>query len=174
MLSSNPIITYVCKAKYQNIDAISQITFTRTDTGLNGIDGVNGTDGAPAPAVKAQYSINGESGWDATLNASIHKYIRYSYDGGNTWTVAIKMVGEDGTSVNIKGTATSKTAVSGTSYYTLVYDSATITGATMGDAYLLDGDLYVCVDSRSGNDYFMNVGKIQGPAGNDGRSSYED
>lgn len=172
VLSSNPIVTYVCKAKYQNIDAISQITFTRTDTGLNGIDGVNGTDGAPAPAVKAQYSINGESGWDATLNASIHKYIRYSYDGGNTWTVAIKMVGEDGTSVNIKGTATSKTAVSGTSYYTLVYDSTTITGATMGDAYLLDGDLYVCVDSRSGNDYFMNVGKIQGPAGNDGRSSY--
>ena len=172
VLSSNPIVAYVCKAKYQNIDAISQITFTRTDTGLNGIDGVNGTDGAPAPAVKAQYSISGESGWDATLNASIHKYIRYSYDGGNTWTVAIKMVGEDGTSVNIKGTATSKTAVSGTSYYTLVYDSATIAGATMGDAYLLDGDLYVCVDSRSGNDYFMNVGKIQGPAGNDGRSSY--
>ena len=172
VLSSNPIITYVCKAKYQNIDAISQITFTRTDTGLNGIDGANGTDGAPAPAVKAQYSISGESGWDATLNTSIHKYIRYSYDGGNTWTVAIKMVGEDGTSVNIKGTATSKTTVSGTSYYTLVYDSATITGAAIGDAYLLDGDLYVCVDSRNGNDYFMNVGKIQGPAGNDGKSSY--
>ena len=82
------------------------------------------------------------------------------------------MVGEDGTSVNIKGTATSKSAVSGTSYYTLVYNSTTITGASLGDAYLLDGNMYVCVDSRDGNDYFMDVGRIQGPQGNDGQSSY--
>lgn len=165
-LDNNPIITYICKVEYQGIKALSQITFSRTDTGLNG------TDGTPAPAVQAQYSVDGASGWIATLDAATHKYIRYSYDGGKSWTAAIKMVGEDGTSVNIKGTATSKTAVSGTSYYTLVYDSTTITGAMLGDAYLLDGNMYVCVDSRDGNDYFMNVGKIQGPQGKDGQSSY--
>ena len=42
----------------------------------------------------------------------------------------------------------------------------------MGDSYLYAGDLYVCVDSRDGNDYFINVGSIQGPKGNDGQSSY--
>lgn len=165
-LDANPIITYVCKAAYQNVNALSQATFTRADTGLNG------TDGTPAPAVQAQYSTDGAANWTVTLNAATHKYIRYSYDGGKTWTTAIKMVGEDGTSVKIKGTATSKTAVSGTSYYTLVYNSTTITGAVIGDAYLLDGNMYVYVDSRDGNDYFMDVGHIQGPQGNDGQSSY--
>ena len=166
VLENNAIITYGCRVTYQNLEAFKEITFTRVDTGLNG------TNGMPAPAVQAQYSADGSAGWTATLNTATHKYIRYSYDGGKTWTIAIKMVGEDGTSVNIKGTATSKTAVSSTSYYTLVYNSVTITGAAIGDAYLLDGNLYVCVDSRDGNDYFMDVGRIQGPQGNDGQSSY--
>lgn len=171
-LGSNPILTYICVASYQNITATSKITFTRTDTGLNGSDGIDGKDGLPAPAVQAQYSIDGQTGWTLTLNAAAHKYIRYSYDDGKSWTVAIKMVGEDGTSVNIKGTATSKATVSGTSYYTLVYNFTTITGASLGDAYLLDGNMYVCVDSKDGDDYFMDVGRIQGPQGNDGQSSY--
>ena len=157
------VISYICSITYNNKTFENKITFARTDTGTNG---------SSAPAVQAQYSANGSSGWTATLNTATHKYIRYSYDGGKTWTVAIKMVGEDGTSVNIKGTATSKASVSGTSYYTLVYNSTTITGAALGDAYLLDGNLYVCVDSRDGNDYFMDVGTIQGPQGNDGQSSY--
>lgn len=171
-LDNGQLIAYVCKALYKSSEAdngiqdIEQITFSQTITGLNG------TDGTPAPTVQAQYSVDGVSNWTATLNAATHKYIRYSYDGGKTWTTAIKMVGEDGTSVNIKGTATSKSAVSGTSYYTLVYNSTTITGAAIGDAYLLDGNMYVCVDSRDGNDYFMDVGHIQGPQGNDGQSAY--
>ena len=166
VLGSNAIITYGCRATYQNLEAFKEITFTRVDTGLNG------SDGSSAPAVQAQYSTDGSTGWTSTLNAATHKYIRHSYDGGKTWTAAIKIVGEDGTSVNIKGTATSKKQISGTSYWELVYNSATITGAVIGDAYLLDGNLYVCVDSRDGNDYFMDVGHIQGPQGNDGQSSY--
>ena len=171
-LDGSQLIVYICKALYKSsnadtgIEDLEQITFSQTTTGLNG------TNGTPAPAVQAQYSTDGSTGWTATLNTATHKYIRYSYDGGKTWTTAIKIVGEDGTSVNIKGTATSKTAVSGTSYYTLVYNSTTITGATLGDAYLLDGNMYVCVDSRDGNDYFMDVGHIQGPQGKDGQSSY--
>lgn len=165
-LKDNPIITYRCDITYQNLKAFKEITFTRVDTGLNG------SDGSSAPAVQAQYSVDGKTSWTSTLNVATHKYIRYSYDGGKTWTTAIKMVGEDGTSVNIKGTATSRAPVSSTSYYTLVYNSATITGAALGDAYLLDGNMYVCVDSRDDNDYFMDVGRIQGPQGNDGQSSY--
>ena len=164
--NSSSIITYICKVTYQNLESQSQVTFVRTDTGLNGSDGTN------APAVVAQYSADGSTSWTSTLNATIHKYIRHSYDGGKTWSVAIKMVGEDGTSVKILGTATSATQVSGTDYYTLVYSSTSLTSAELGDAYLYDGDLYVCADSRDGQDYFINVGNIQGPSGNDGKSSY--
>ena len=160
------MVQYICSVTYNEKVSESIITFARTDVGKDG------TNGNSAPAVKAQYSEDGTSSWTATLNTSTHKYIRFSYDNGATWTSAIKIAGEDGTSVNIKGTATSKSAVSGTSYYTLVYNSTTIAGATIGDAYLLDGNLYVCVDSRDGNDYFMDVGRIQGPQGVKGDSYY--
>lgn len=167
-LSSDPIISYICEATYDTLSAFKEITFTRVNTG------VNGANGASAPIVQAQYSVDGKTNWTSTLDTAIHKYIRYSYDGGTNWTTEIKIVGEDGTSVRIRGTATSKTLVSGTSYYTLVYNSAVITGATLGDAYLLetDGHLYVCVDSRNGEDHFMDVGEIKGPKGNDGISEY--
>lgn len=107
-LATNPIITYVCKAEYQNINALSQLTFTRTDTGLNG---------------------------------------------------------SDGTSLNIKGTATSVTPVADTDYYTITYKGSDISAAELDDAYMYDGDLYVCIESKEGVDYFLNVGRIQGPAG---------
>ena len=161
------VISYICSVPNDNgTPSEAQITFARVDTGRNGTNGNN------APTVKAQYSEDGSTSWTATLDASVHQYIRLSYDNGTTWTSAIKIAGKDGKSVSIKGTATSKSVVSGTSYYTLVYNSATITGASVGDAYLLDGNLYVCVDSRNGNDYFMDVGQIQGPQGQKGDSYY--
>lgn len=160
------VISYICLIKYNNKNFESKMTFARVDAGIKG------DNGTPAPAVQAKYSADGNNGWVSTLNTAVHKYIQYSYDGGHTWTNAIKMVGEDGTSVNIKGTATSKSPVTDTAYYTLVYGSETITGAAIGDAYLLDGNLYVCVDSKDGEDHFMDVGQIQGPPGNDGKSSY--
>ena len=109
-LGTNPIITYICKAEYQNINALSQITFTRVDTG------------------------------------------------------------HDGTSVNIKGTATSVTAIPDTDYYTITYDGSDVSTAELNDAYMYNGDLYVCVDSRDGVDYFINVGRIQGPKGDDAKN----
>ena len=42
-LDTNPIITYICKAAYQNVNALSQVTFTRADTGRDGADGKDGT-----------------------------------------------------------------------------------------------------------------------------------
>lgn len=73
--------------------------------------------------------------------------------------------GADGTSVNIKATASSVTPVVGTDYYTITYSGSDISSAELNDAYMYNGDLYVCVDSRNGVDYFINVGRIQGPAG---------
>lgn len=113
VLSNNPIITYVCKATYQNVNALSQITFTRTDTGLNG---------------------------------------------------------KDGTSIVPKGTATSVTPIPETDYYTITYDGSDIANAQLNDSYMYNGDLYVCVDSRNGVDYFINVGRIQGPKGEDAKT----
>lgn len=165
VLSTEPIITYICQAKYQNLTTSTRTVYTRIDSG------VNGSSGTSAPAVQAQYSVD-STAWTAILNAAAHKYIRYSYDGGKTWTTAIKMVGEDGKSVAIKGTATSVTAISGTDYYTVTYGGASITTAVLGDSYLYGGDLYVCSELRDGADYFINVGKIQGAKGNDGESSY--
>ena len=43
VLSDNPIVTYICKATYQNLESQSQITFSRIDTGLDGTNGVDGT-----------------------------------------------------------------------------------------------------------------------------------
>ena len=55
----------------------------------------NITWGSSSSPVKAQYSINGSTAWHDTLS-STDKYVRYSYDGGKTWTIAIKTVGTDG------------------------------------------------------------------------------
>lgn len=80
--------------------------------------------------------------------------------------------GADGTSVNIKGTATSVTPVENTDYYTIVYSDSSITLAEEGDAYVYNGDLYVCVglQAADGTDYFINVGRIQGPAGENAKN----
>lgn len=37
------VVTYICRAEYQGIQAFSKITFVRNDTGLNGKDGADGT-----------------------------------------------------------------------------------------------------------------------------------
>lgn len=109
-LAVSPILVYVCKAEYQNVNALSQITFTQVDTG------------------------------------------------------------KDGTSVNIKATATSVTHVPNTDYYTITYNKSDVSTAELNDAYMYNGDLYVCVDSRDGIDYFINVGRIQGPAGENAKN----
>lgn len=112
------VISYLCSITYNGKTAENQITFSRTNTGLNG---TNGT---------------------------------------------------DGTSVRIKGTAQSVTPVENTDYYTIVYSDNSIDLAEEGDAYVYDGDLYVCVgmQAQDGDDYFINVGRIQGPAGESAKS----
>ena len=167
-LSDESIISYICVATYQNLTAQSRITFTRIDSGLNG------TTGSSAPAVQAQYSVDGLTGWTATLNASTHKYVQYSYDGGKTWTTSIKMRGDDGTSVKIVGTAYTPDDLTAGEVVVLYSDSNHSTaintdGLSSGDSYLVSG--YLCVYNADNNG-FVCTGTIQGPAGNDGQSSY--
>lgn len=56
--------------------------------------------GNAVTAVMNEYSVDGrEDGpWAAEYQAGVHQYIRFSYDGGNTWTTPIKIVGLDGAS----------------------------------------------------------------------------
>lgn len=80
------------------------------------------------------------------------------------------LTGADGTGINPKGTATTVTAVDGTDYYTVEYKGSVVTTAEPGDAYLYNGDLYMCSESRDGADYFVNAGHIQGEPGQDAKS----
>lgn len=80
--------------------------------------------------------------------------------------------GNDGTSIKILGTADSVSLVPETNYYTIVYSKGSIVAAALGDAYVYQGDLYVCsvLDGSGTNDYFVNVGPIQGQKGEDAKS----
>ena len=173
-LDNGQLIVYICKATYKASDAdagiedIEQITFSQVLTGLNG------TSGSPAPIVQAQYSKYGVGEWTSVLDTTIHKYVRYSYDGGKTYTAAIKMVGEDGTSVSIKETAYTFDELVAGSTVTLYSDAnktvrINTENLSSGDSYLVDG--YLCVYNKA-SDNFVCAGTIQGPQGIPGQSTY--
>ena len=166
MLSAaTPLIRYRCEATYNGNPFYNEITFALIN------------DGVSAPMVQAQYSSSGADGtWETNLDTSIHKYIHFSYDGGNSWTKAIKITGEDGKpgedgrSVELKGVAYAKiTPTTGQSIelFSDIDTNIQITSATDGDSYLVDG--YLCV--YNGVD-FICTGQIQGPQGEKGDSYY--
>ena len=168
VLATEPVITYICQATYQNLTASSRMDYARIDSGLDGVVGNS------APAVQARYSVDGITSWTLTLNAATHKYVQYSYDGGITWTTAIKMAGEDGKSVAILGTAYTPDDLTVGEVVRLYSNYSNTTaintnGLSTGDSYLVSG--YLCVYNADNNS-FICTGKIQGPAGNDGQSSY--
>lgn len=76
--------------------------------------------------------------------------------------------GTNGQSITIKGTATSVSQVTGTDNYTIIYNGTLVSDAQIGDAYIYNGDLYMCSEVIDGVDYFVNVGNIQGPKGDKG------
>ena len=61
-----------------------------------GDDGEDGDAGTNAPQVQIQYSEDGTGSWGTTFTEGSSKYIRFSVDGGNTWTSGFKFVGDDG------------------------------------------------------------------------------
>ena len=163
-LNESANIRYKCTVEYNGKSFSNEITFARVYTGKDGASGSN------APAVKAQYSVDGANDWSATLNTSTHKYIRFSYDNGATWTSAIKISGEDGKSVQIKGVAYAKAELvvgQAIVLYSDVNTSVQITNAITGDSYLVDG--YLCVYNGTS---FVCTGQIQGPQGDKGDSYY--
>jgi hypothetical protein len=87
----------------------------------------------------------------------------YSVDGitykvNKKVDIVLALKGSDGTSVNILG-----------SYNTLEELKAAHPTGSVGDAYIVQGSMYVwCVD----NNDWQNVGNIQGPRGPEGTSSY--
>lgn len=117
-------------------------------------------------------------GTDAVWHRNINnqdKYASETSDSGRTWSAVRKIVGEDGTSVSIKGIATSATQVTGQTYYVLSINGTQIADAELGNGYVYNGHLYVCTTVNSGADYFTDVGQIKGEpgaAGADGRSLY--
>lgn len=109
-----------------------------------------------------EYGTSASSGtepttWSTTAPTSVAKgswlWIRTTYkDGGTSTTKAY--AGTDGTSVSILG-----------SYNTLAELEAAHPTGSVGDGYIVAGDLYVWDGSS-----WLDVGRIQGPAGQDGTS----
>lgn len=160
------VVSYICSVKYKNEkESENQITFARVDTGKDG------TSGASAPAVQAQYSADGNTGWTNTFDPQTHKYIHFSYDNGATWSKpAIKIAGDDGKSIELKGVAYAKvTPVTGQNIelFSDVNTATKITNATEGDSYLVNG--YLCTYNGTN---FVCTGQIQGPRGEDGDTYY--
>lgn len=61
---------------------------------------VKGQNGANAPSMIVEYSSNGFDGWTTTLNTSLHKFWRWSTDGGSTFTPNyVRFKGEGGGAV---------------------------------------------------------------------------
>ena len=168
LTDASGIVTYRCIATYQGLTATDSIVFSRNETGLNGVAGES------AKQVQAQYSSDGEN-WGSSLQDD-SQYIRFSYDGGITWETSIKIKGQDGTGVTIKSTAyTTKTSLSAGMVIDVLYSDVEktiiINKDTLieGDSYIVDG--YLCVFDVSSNE-FICTGKIQGPQGAPGVSSY--
>jgi hypothetical protein len=59
---------------------------------------IKGAAGASQPAFKLQYSVNGTANWSDTMNLALHRYWRWSYDGGVTWSADNVQFSGEGTS----------------------------------------------------------------------------
>lgn len=108
--------------------------------------------GVPSKASPSAPEAN--SNWsnaasEDTIWMAMRKVSNGAYEANSTWMI-VKIKGEkgeDGTSVDIKGTKDSEAELPST-------------GNATGDSYLIDGSLYVWSGQA-----WVNAGKIQGPAG---------
>ena len=146
----------------------SSYTWSRY-VGQNGANGTNGTNGASSYTY-IRYSANANGNPMTTVPGTGSKYIGIcvttlstaptSYNS-YTWSKYAGDDGQDGadgTSVTILGTYNSLADL----------QTAHPTGND-GDAYIIAGDLYVWSSTDSD---WVDVGTIQGPAGQNGASSY--
>ena len=137
----------------------------------------NVDDGKSASNVLIEYSVSGGEPWSSTY-ADGYKWFRISTDGGKTWSAPMKFIGDNGTSVTIKGTALghykeSENIPSGLAKGIYLQDPMkafsvngkllTDVSVTAGDGYLLNGYLYVATPTA-----WQNVGRIKGDKGEPG------
>ena len=90
-------------------------------------------------AAYSTYPASSTTGWHKTLNSASDIYASYSYDGGSTWTDAVKIQGEDGSDgADGPSEAEVRTIITDT-----LVSSPTIRGGSFED---LNGDVYLVLD----------------------------
>ena len=143
---------YVGEESWKNLIELASLKGQKGDKGEQGVPGENGTNGKEVEFQKSD------------------THLQWRYVGDNVWINLIplsELKGEDGTSVTIKNTLLSTS-------------NLPTEGNKNGDAYLIDGFLWVytgtsTVDDKNING-FTNVGEIKGPKGDpgvNGKSAYE-
>lgn len=92
--------------------------------------------------VKTQYSTNGTSWHDEQITG--FKYMRMSFDGGQTWTDKTQVVGENGSSASV--TFTEVNSVLGNLFATWEGDTPTqANGSYIYSPMIKSGEIYGCV-----------------------------
>ena len=120
-------------------------------TSLRGEDGQDGAEGKSAYDVAVIEGFTGtQSEWVASLKGEVG---------------ATGATGPQGAGAKILGSYDT---------YQELLDATADTFNTIGDAYIVDGDIYVYNDNfTSIEDKWKNVGRIQGPEGKEGKSAYD-
>lgn len=72
----------------------------------------------------ANYAPSSESGWHRNMNALYDYYASYSYDGGKTWTDAVKIQGADGVGATINEQNVFDVLTNGSTKFGIFNDSA--------------------------------------------------
>lgn len=99
ILKDNAIITYACEAEYQGIKASSRITFSRVDTGRNGVKGADGTSVKILGNAKSVSPVSNTSYYTITYDAGAVVAAAlgdaYVY-GGELYVCSVLNGGQDG------------------------------------------------------------------------------
>lgn len=91
--------------------------------------------------VKTQYSTNGTEWYDEQISG--YQYMRMSFDGGQTWSEATKIVGKDGSDANV--TFAKVNSVLGSLFKKKQNgDPTELTGTYIYSPSILGGEIYGC------------------------------
>lgn len=105
--------------------------------------------------VKTQYSKDGTTWNDEQIDG--YKYMRMSFDGGQTWTKKTQIVGEDGNAASL--TFERVNAALGNTFKKAGNDAPTeITGSYVYSGAIYAGEIYGChIYSGEGNDSYSEM-----------------
>lgn len=104
--------------------------------------------------VKTQYSIDGETWYDEQISG--YKYMRMSFDGGQTWTEKTQIVGKDGSSANV--TFAKVNSALGNLFKKASEVPTEITGSYIYSGELYGGSIYGCtIYAGTGNGSYAQM-----------------